>query len=479
MSFLKNYKHHFITLAIFLLILLCVPTSNGLTTQGVRVLALMAGSLYMWLTIGTGWTSLLALAGVAMIGAMSPSDVYAGSLGNSTIMIVISCVLLNSVLSQTGVIKYLASWFITRKGIKGKPYAFIALYLLGVTLIGTVMNVTTLCVAFIALTAGICEEIGYEKGSPFYTAMILGLFWMSNVTNGGSPISHSLPLLMIGTAAKAGVQISYSQYLAIGLPFIAIMYLMTILVICIIWRPEASKFKNYDVVAANEKRESLTKAGKFSLVVFIIVIIAWLVPDIFQKVLPTSIITTLKTLGVTIPTILGVAVLCMVHIDGKPVGDFRTMTKSVPVSLLIFCGAVIIFGNIFSSKDAGISTALNNVLSPVTSNMAPVVLCALVFLLCLIMTNFVSNTVAMFLFFAICLSALAGTNVSMVAVTIIISMVANFASLVPSAAVTAPLFFGDGYITVKNTFKWNLIMIGLTFIVTIGIIYPLGNAILK
>jgi len=477
-NFLKNYKHYLIALILLLLIKFCVPAANGLTDLGVNILALMVPILYLWLTIGTDWVSLLALAGVAISGAMTPNAVYAGSLGNSTIMIIISCMVLNAVLAETGVIKHLASWFLTRNIVKGRPYVFMAMFLLGVTLIGLVMNVTTMCVTFIAFVVGICDEIGYKKGTPFYTALILGLFWMSNVTNGASPISHSLPLLMIGTAKGAGIEISYSQYLAIGLPFTAVMYVLAVVVICLIWKPNADLFKNYDVEAAKARREPLSKAGIIASVVFIIVVLTWIIPDLFPTLLPAPVQSALKTWGPTIPTIIGASFLCIVKVDNKPVGSFPKMIKSVPLSLLIFCGAVVVFGSIFNAEDAGISVALNNVLTPITSNLSPFILCAIAYFLCLVLTNFVSNTVAMILFFSICIPALAGTSVSTVAVTITLCIIANFASLVPSAAVTAPLFFGDGHITVKNALKWNLVMIGLAFLVSIFIVYPLGNLLL-
>lgn len=477
-NILKDYKHYLVALALILLIKLGVPATNGLTEQGVNVLALMAPILYLWLTVSTDWVSLLAIAGVVIIGAMTPAAAFAGSLGNSTVMVILSCVVLNAVLTDTGVVKWLATWFMTRKIVKGRPYVFIAIYMLGVTVIGTFMNVTTLCVTFIALTAGICEEIGYKKGDPFYTAMILSLFWISNITNGASPISHSLPLLMIGTAEKAGIAISYSQYLSIGLPFIAVMYLLTVGVVCFLWKPEASKFINYDVEAAKARREPLSKSGIIASVVFIIVIAFWLIPDLFPNLLPAPVQASLKAWGVTVPTIVGASLLCMIKVDGKPVGNFKSMVKSVPLSLLIFVGAVVVFGSIFSSADSGISVALSNILTPITANMSPFVLCAIAYALCLIMTNFVSNTVAMFLFFGICTPLLVGTAVSPVAVTITIAILANFASLVPSAAVTSPLFFGPEHITVKNSLKWNLVMIAICFVVSIVLLYPLGNAIL-
>ena len=478
MKALSRYKHPLIALVILLVIRFAVPPVNGLTPVGVNVLALIVSVLYLWLTVGTDWVSLLALAGVALTGIMTPAQVYSASFGNATVMIILSCVLLNAVLADTGVVKWLATWFMTRRFVKGRPYLFIALYLLGVTVIGTFMNVTTLCVTFIALTVGICEEIGYKKGTPFYTAMILGLFWLSNVTNGASPISHSLPLLMIGTAEKAGITITYSQYLSIGLPFIVLMYLLTVLVICVFWKPEASLFVKYDVEGAKARREPLSKAGVIASVIFIIVVLCWLIPDLFPHLLPAGVQGALKKWGVTIPTIIGVALLCIIHVDDKPVGNFKSMVKSIPLSLLLFVAAVVIFGSIFSNADTGISVALNNVLGPITSNLSPFVLCAIAYLLCLVLTNFVSNTVAMILFFGICIPAIAGTAVSSVAVTITLCIIANFASLVPSAAVTAPLFFGEGHVTVKNSLKWNLIMIGFAFLVAICVMYPLGNALL-
>lgn len=94
------------------------------------------------------------------------------------------------------------------------------------------------------------------------------------------------------------------------------------------------------------------------------------------------------------------------------------------------------------------------------------------------MTNFVSNVVSMLLFFGLVIPVIAGTAVSSVGVAIIICIVANFASLVPSAAVTAPLFFGPEHITVKNTLPWNLIMIAAAFLVSMLVLFPLGNAAL-
>ena len=121
MNFRKNYKHFIIALILFFCVKLFVPTANGLTEVGVSVLAVLLPILYLWLTVGTDWVSLLALAAVIMTGVLSATDTYAASMGSSTVIIVITCMALNKVLSDTGVIRKIAHWFLTRDIVRNRP----------------------------------------------------------------------------------------------------------------------------------------------------------------------------------------------------------------------------------------------------------------------------------------------------------------------------------------------------------------------
>ena len=353
-----------------------------------------------------------------------------------------------------------------------------AMFFLAATLLGLVLECATLGIIFITLAVEICDEIGYKKGEPFYTALIIGIFWISNITNAATPICHAVPLIMIGTAATSGISISYTQWLTLGLPFALIMYLLLLLVICVIWKPEASKYKNYDLDAARAKKIPLDRKGILSVCIFTVVVLLWIVPEVFSAALPAGVATALKAWGNTVPAIVAVCLLCVIHVDGKPIAKFSELATAAPMTLLIFIGAVVVLGSAVSSADTGISLALSNVLAPMTSALSPAVLVGIGVLLCLIMTNFVSNVVSMLLFFGLVIPAISGSSVSLVSISVIICLVANFASLVPSAAVTAPLFFGPQHITVKNTLKWNLLMIFLTFLVCMVVLYPLGNAVL-
>ena len=471
----KQYIHVIIALILLLAVKLLVPAANGLTEIGVNVLAVLAPILYLWIAVGSDWTSLLALAAIICTGVLTPTEVYGGALGSPVIIIVITMMALNQLLMDTGVIATLSKWVMTREVVRGRPYVFIALFFLLCLLLCLVTDVGCISIMFIALASGICKEIGYKKGDPFYTALIIGIFWISNIGNCASPMGHTVPLIMLGTASAAGYEISIPQWLSIGLPFAVVMYLLTLLVVCVIWKPEASKFHRYDLDAARKEIAPLTREGIFTSVIFILMILWWILPEMIPGLFPAGVRSALSTWGNTIPPVAAVTLLCIVRFKGKPLSTFSAMTRNTPIGILLFVAAVVVLGTAVSSEATGISAALSNILAPITSVLSPFWIVFFAILFCLILTNFISNTVSMMIFYSLTIPAIANTGISQVGVIIMICCAACFASLVPSAAVTAPFFFGDGHITVRNTLKWNIVMIFLAFVAIMGVMYPLAS----
>ena len=97
----------------------------------------------------------------------------------------------------------------------------------------------------------------------------------------------------------------------------------------------------------------------------------------------------------------------------------------------------------------------------------------------LIMTNFLSNTVTMFLFYSIALSLLSDTGINVIGFVVVISLASCMGMLTPSASVPAPLFFGPGHITVRNTVKYCTIYIILTWLGCMFLIWPLASALIR
>lgn len=471
----KEYIHYLIALIIGIVIWFALPASNGLTPIGVHVIAILIPVLYLWLTTNTHWTCFLALALLVMTQAMTANEVWAGSMGHFVVITVLAYMLLNICLKETGVINKIAIWFVTRKFVQGRPYAFMAMFFASNVIIGMFMDNLSLAVIYIGITGVLCEEIGVKKGDPFYTCMFTGVMWGNVILSIASPIAHALPNIIMGSAqAQLGITITYGQWLIVGIPF-AILCYAAIMLVVLIWRPDTTAFKNFDVEAVKKKYPPLDARGKFSAFIFVLVVIFVLAPSILKDVSPFF--AYLNNIGVVIPALLAIVVLALVRMDGKPILNVPAAMKEVAWPPIIFAGTVSVFATPLSAENTGISVWLGNVFSFV-ENLSPFAIVVVLMIFAIIMTNFLSNTVTMVLFFNIGVIVLANGNTNMGVFTIIISLAASMASLTPSAAVPSPLFFGPGHVTMKNTLKWNLIWLPIIFVILV-IIFPIFSRVMS
>ena len=184
--FKKEYIHYIIALVIGIVLGLVLQPTNGLTVVGIRVVAILVPVLYLWLTTNTHWTSLLALALLIMTTAMTPNEVWAGSMGHFVVITVVTYMLLNVCLKETGVINKIAFWFVSRKIVQGRPYVFMAMFFASNVIIGLFMDNLSLAVIYIGIAEVLCKQMGLKKGDSFYTY----LYWccVGNVL-----LSHLFP----------------------------------------------------------------------------------------------------------------------------------------------------------------------------------------------------------------------------------------------------------------------------------------------
>ena len=227
----KTYLHIIIAIIIGVVLLNAVPAVNGLSEVGVKVIAVFVPVLYLWLTVGTDWTSWLALALIFMTGIMAPAAVYAGTFGSPLIITVIGMMAFSKVLVDTGVIDTAVKWAMTREIVRNRPYVFMIMIFVVCAVVSVFMDVGAVTLVFIAVIKVACEQIGYKKGDPFCTALFLGLFWITNAWNGGSPLGHALPIIMMNAATAGGYEITFAKWMSIGIPAALIMTVIAIVFI--------------------------------------------------------------------------------------------------------------------------------------------------------------------------------------------------------------------------------------------------------
>lgn len=476
MKISKNYVHYIIALVIGLILLFALQPTNGLTEIGVRVIAVLIPTLYLWLTTNTHWTCFLTLGLLVMTQVMTPNQIWAESMGHFVVITVISYMLLNVALSETGVINRIAMWFVTRKFVQGRPYAFMAMFFGSNVLIGLFMDNMSLAIIYIALTGALCQEMGLKKGDSFYTCMYTGVMWGNVLLSICSPIAHALPNIIMGLCeSQLGITITYAQWLKVGVPYAFIMWGVIMLGVRI-WNPDTTAFKNFNVEAVKKSLPPMDIRGKISATIFVIVVLIVLMPSLLINVFPI-VMGYLNAIGVVVPALLAVAALGIIQIDKKPILDVPKALKTLPWHAIIFAGTVSVYSTPLSSEVTGITAWMGNIFQPMVAGLSEFGIIAVLILIAIIFTNFLSNTVTMVLFFNIGVVLLAGGQTNMAAFTVVIALASSMAVLTPSAAVPSPLFFGPGHITMKATVKYNMIFIVASFVLLL-LFMPLSTLLL-
>jgi len=476
----QGYIHYLIALIIGVVLAFALQPTNGLTQDGVKVISILAPVVYLWLTTNTHWTSLLLLGMLVMTQVMRPDDVWRGSIGHFAVITLIVFMLLNQCLKETGVIDKIASWFITRKFVYGRPYVFLAMFFASNLVVGMFMENLSLAIIYIGIGAVLCEKIGVKKGHSLYTCIMLGIFWGNCVLSIASPIAKALPNILIGVVDRQlGITITYAQWFAVGVPFAIVMF--AVLMICVrIFKPDVTPLNSFDLDEFKRNDPPLDFRGKIAAIVMALVILAILLPETFLAIgIFITFATYLADIGVVVPAILASALLCLIRVNGKAVMDLPEAAKGVPLHVLIFTGTVCVMSIPISAEATGITAWLGNGLQPLIAGMSQLAVVVVLIVGVLIMTNFVSTVVTMILFFNIGVALLAAGDMNMAAFAIVIALTSSMGVCTPSASLTSPLFFGPEHITMRNSIKCNAIFVALSFVVLVTLVLPFTSAIIK
>lgn len=474
MKHIKISKNILIALALGVLLFFLVPSDMGLTPVGRRVLILTIPTVYLWVTEQLAWPSLLFVGGMVICG-LDATSILAASWGNHLIPTLIASLALTTVLEETGVTEYIASWFYTRKIVEGRPYVFIFMLLLAHFVMSLVMNCEATVILFINITKAFLKKMGYEKGDKFYTMMMLGVLWVGATCEVATPLGHPQPMLMLGIVnSMYGTNVTISDWIKVGIPFCMVMFALVMLILRFCGM-DVSRIKELDINEIRESRAPLTPEGKVAGGVFLLVLIAWIMPGIGKLVSPT-LGELFNQWTMAVPAMIGLAAVCAIKVHDKPVAQVGATLKKVPWNIIVFTTALLTLSANLSSEATGIVTFIRNVISPVTSHLSPFVLMVFAVLITTVMTNVISNTVSMSMMFSIVapLLVVAGGIVPPLGLGIILCCAANMAFLMAPSSTYCVLFFGEHF-EIRDTIKYNLfyMVCGVSFILLVA--YPLSN----
>lgn len=476
----KNLIYIIVAFA-FILLFPLIPAPDGLNVVSMEAIGLFIGIMIMWNFVSTDWPSFLCMALVAIFGIMEPSAIFTTGFGNSTIAFLLVFFMLSHVLSQVGFSRRLAIWFMTNKLARKSPWAFITMFLFGAMFLASFMSQTAALLIFLPIAEQIFQELNYGKGNRVAQMIVLGLGIAVGIGSANTPLGHAIILIPIQLLQDmTGQTVNIVSYSIFGVATGIIIFAVLILVYRFIYRPDVSALKGYDVTHLRSSLPEMDKKEKISATLFVIVIIIWFVQSCFSDIIIPLVGVKLSSLGNAIPVMVAIVILCMWKVDGKPIMDYKeSVSKGVPWSALIFNAAVLVLSGTLTLEDVGISNFLIEKITPLVGDLSQTVFILIIAALCIIATNFSSNTVCATVFFTISAPiALAMGNVNMVALASVIAASASYAFATPPATMPMAVVAGTGWVDVKQMFKYGGLMAIVSIIVVVFIGYPIAAAVL-
>ena len=179
-----------ITVAI-MLIFGMLPPFAPITQLGMQVAGIFIGLIYGWTTVGLIWPSMLGMILLSLTSYGSINQVLIEGFGSSTVVMILFILIFAAAVTASGVSRFIAMWFVTRKLLLGRPWLFSGIFLFVSFLLSATVNTLASIIICWGILYDICLSLGYKKGDLYPALMILGVTIFATIGMERFPTSSS------------------------------------------------------------------------------------------------------------------------------------------------------------------------------------------------------------------------------------------------------------------------------------------------
>src|SRR5262249_31021096 len=223
------YPLALLALGIGFLLLLTMPTPQGLTVQGKHAIAIFLLCMMMWLwgRIPLAITSLLAIVLLPMAGVMKAGRAYA-LFGNEAVFFILGAFILAAALMSTGLSSRLALGILERAGNTPRSL-IIAIFLLNVGL-AFIMSEHAVAAMIFPIIVEIVQAMKLKpKQSRFAAGLFLAMAWGSSVGGVATFLGGARAPLAVGMLKEmTGGSISFFNWAVAATPIAVVLTIVGI-----------------------------------------------------------------------------------------------------------------------------------------------------------------------------------------------------------------------------------------------------------
>ncbi|WP_375058326.1 SLC13 family permease [Zobellella sp. DQSA1] len=423
--------------ALFLILLTTLPFEDNVN-KGLSLLTFIA---VLWLTeaVHITITALLVPLLATLLGILN-TNAALSNFSNSIIFLFLGGFALAAAMHSQQLDRLIAGRILMLA--KGRLSTAVLLLFVTAAFLSMWISNTATAAMMLPLALGLLSCLDEEKHRSTFVFVLLGVAYSASI-GGIATLVGSPP----NAIAAAEVGLSFSDWMALGLPITLLLLPVAIGVLFVLFRPRLG-----ERIELVQEHIGWTGKRKLTLGIFILTVALWIFSGPVSAALGN--LAAFDTL---------VALLAIILIGISRVAEWKDIEKHTDWGVLLLFGGGLTLSHIL--RETGTSLFLAHHLAELLGNANPFVILLAITAFVVFLTELASNTASAALLIPVFVAVAEGLGLTPVMVASVIAVSASCAFMLPVATPPNAIVFGSGLIRQRDMMKagffLNLVCVGL------------------
>ncbi|MBQ6206895.1 MAG: SLC13/DASS family transporter, partial [Oscillospiraceae bacterium] len=396
--------------------------------------------------IPLGLTSMIVCVGLAVTKALDLNGAFKGFI-NSNVILFVAMFIVGGALFETGMANEIGG--IVTKFAKSERQLIVSIMVIVGLMSGVLSNTGTAAV-LIPVVIGIAAKSGFHR-SRLLMPLVFAAAMGGNLSLIGAPGN----MIAQSTLEPTGLKFGFFEYAIVGLP---ILIVGIIFYATVGFRLLPNHAPKDDGESVFDEQRDFSAVPQWKKTLSLVILVATLLAMIFEDAIHISL---------AVSGCIGAILLILTGVISE-----KEALKSIDLKTIFLFGGTLSLAEALDKTGAG-SMIADKVVGALGQNPSPLLLTFVVFILCCVMTNFMSNTATTALMAPICLSIAQGMGADPRAVLMACVIGGSCAYATPIGMPANTMVVGAGGYTFMDYVKSGLPLIIIATIVSM-IILPIA-----
>ncbi len=452
MSKLSKSARFYLIMGISLVIMILfgkLPPFGDMTVYGMQFLGVFLGCIFGWLL---GVVVPVSLLGIIMAGLLIEGQSVDGMMkalqSTQMVLVVFWAFFFVYGLEKCGILDFLAGKIMSVKLCAKSPW-HLAIALWICTMVCAGLSTQPFASAFLMFNMyySVADKVGAQKASSYTSFVLVIMAAVASLSTGMVPYAGSI-LMSLSFMSAVVPEAIYNipaicvvNFCVTSVTIILAAVLLKILMTAHIIRVE------FDISSIQENlfegRTEFDTKVKWGFFYILFLVVIMMLPTFLSPESTLNIF--LERIGMLGMFVVVVALMSFTTINGEPLMDLETAIKEGAVKWQVYfmMGAALVISGQLVTEQAGLSSTIQNAVGGIAEGMSLYVLCLVFLTGGLILTNCITNTVAMQLVIPVLAIFMAAKGVNPAVITGLSAIVLIYGQILPSGSPLGAFLHGN------------------------------------